>query len=151
QDRLLELLQITAGLKPELVNKPAPSFSVRLQRVGLATRRVERAHQQSARPLPQRLARDESLQFGNELVRVPQIKVSLPPPFKVLQWQLVEALRFDMCDLPPRPLSEGRTAPERQRPAEGLCCFDGVVGPEFPPARLKQPLELDGVDVFLVD
>jgi hypothetical protein len=51
ENRLLELLQLTAGLDPELVDQPAASLAVDGKRVSLTAGAVEGEHQLPPQPL----------------------------------------------------------------------------------------------------
>ena len=69
EDRLLELLEAGARLDPELVEQGGARRPVRVERLGLAARAVEREHQLGAERLAQRVLGDERLQLPDELGR----------------------------------------------------------------------------------
>ena len=57
EDLALELVQVRAGLEPDLVHQPGTSRAVGLERLGLASVAVQREHELAARTLAQRVAR----------------------------------------------------------------------------------------------
>ena len=67
QDRLLELLELTARLEAELVPEHVASLAVGLERIGLPAGSVQRQHQLCMNALPQRVDGHERLQLGHEL------------------------------------------------------------------------------------
>ncbi len=56
EDRLFEPLQLGRRVDAELLDERLPCLAVRLERLGLTSRAVEREHQLAAQALPQRVA-----------------------------------------------------------------------------------------------
>src|SRR4029079_10452321 len=67
EDRLLELAQLAAGLDPELVHERAARVLVGAERLGLAPRAVQRAHELAAQALAQRVLGDQLLELGHDI------------------------------------------------------------------------------------
>ncbi len=126
-----------AGLDPELVEEGCARCPVRVERLGLAARAVEREHQLRSERLTQRMLGDERLELRHELRRAAGGEVCLDP--------LLD--RRDALFLEPRCLErklaigERRTAPERQRLAQELGGLRGLALP-----RLRDEL-VEGADV----
>ena len=79
QYRPLELLQALAGLEPELLGERAPSLVVEAQSVRLSAGAVQREHELTARPLPQRVLGDETLQLGNDVSVATESQLGIEP------------------------------------------------------------------------
>src|SRR5437764_7037030 len=79
QDRLLELLKIAAGLEPELLDQPASRGSIALERVGLATRSVQREHQLSGEALARGMLVDERLELPDQLCVLAERELRVNP------------------------------------------------------------------------
>ena len=67
QDRLLELLELLAGLEPELVREYALGLAIRAERFCLTPRAIEREHQLAAQALPERMLGDERAQLADQV------------------------------------------------------------------------------------
>ena len=72
QDRLLERAQVAAGLDADLVDQPATSGTVTLERFGLPAVTVQRQHQLTSRALIEWLRRQRALEIRDELVMTPE-------------------------------------------------------------------------------
>ena len=57
----MQLLEIGAGLDPELLDERAPSVLVGVQCFRLSAGAIERKHQMRAEPLPNRILADQGL------------------------------------------------------------------------------------------
>ena len=77
EDLPLEALEALARLEPELLGEHTAALLVRVQRFGLTAGAVEREHELPARPLAERLLRDERLQLRDELVVSPKLEEGL--------------------------------------------------------------------------
>ena len=75
----MQLLEVGAGVDPELVDKQPTTFLVGGERVGLATRAIERKQQLAAQPLPQRVLTGQSLELRYERSVAAAREVSLDP------------------------------------------------------------------------
>src|SRR5262249_57763871 len=67
EDGAVEPLQRRARLDAELVDECAPGVEIRLERLGLAARAVERQHQLAAQPFAERVLPDEGLELAGEI------------------------------------------------------------------------------------
>ncbi len=94
KDRLLEPAQLGVWLEAELVVEELPERSVRLECVGMATRAVEGDHELRAKPLVERVERDERLQLAYGLGLAPHREHCLEARFERFEPQPVEP-----CDL----------------------------------------------------
>ena len=79
EDLALEPLQLRARLDTQLVHERAPRPLIRVQRLRLSARPVEREHQLSAQTLAKRVPRDERLQLGDQVVVPAKRQVGLDP------------------------------------------------------------------------
>ena len=115
------------------------------QRLRLAARPVEGDQLLRAEAFPQRVARDEHFEFGDELGVAAAIEVCVDPGLQAGEIQLVEPGGFGPRE---RLLKLGQwlSAPERKRLAEQLRRECGVPGCVCCFAFEPQALEPDGVD-----
>ena len=129
QDRLLELAQLAAGLDPELVDERAARVLVGAERLGLAPRAVQRAHELAAQALAQRVLGDQRLELGHD-VAAPEREVGLDAIRGRLQAQLLEPLGR-------APVRTGRA---RGRPGPGRATAPGRRGtPPLPWRACPRP------------
>ena len=143
---LLELPQLGARLDPELVER-GPRVAVRLQRLRLPARAVQREHQLAAQPLAMRMLRDQRLQLADELGVPAQRQVGLDPLLERRQPQLLEPAALDPRERLLAELRQRRAAPQRQRLAQQPRRTLGVGV-----ARLgDEPLEARQVDQLRLD
>ena len=144
QHRLLELAKPWTGLDAELVDERWRACPVRLERLGLPARPVEREHQQSARALAQRVLRHERLRFApTASAWRPHASSASRRRSRASSAQLVEPRRHLLEDTAPRP---GRRAPGRARaraprPSSSAASASRPVL-EGDAAVVRQPLEL---------
>src|SRR5918995_529927 len=66
QDPLVEPLQLRGGIDPQLLGQHRPGRLIHPQRISLATRAVQRHHQQPPQPLPSRIGRHQPLQLPHQ-------------------------------------------------------------------------------------
>nr|WP_246086001.1 hypothetical protein [Pseudonocardia hydrocarbonoxydans] len=90
-DRLLQAAQLRAGVDAQLVAQQVAAGAGGAQRVGLAPGAVQREHQRSPQPLPQRVHRHQRLQLGDRRVRTAGREQGLDVPFQRHDPQLGEA------------------------------------------------------------
>ena len=121
QDPPLELSQVRPRLQPELLRELVPSGLEYRKRVRLPAGAVEREHQLTPQPLPQRISIDEPLELGHELsgraereLRVRQLlerrqSPLLEPPALAARKRLVEHI----CE--GRPSPDGQRQPQQPR------------------------------------
>ena len=79
QDRSFELLELATGLEPELVDQPTPRDAVALERVGLATRSVQREHQLTDKALAQGMLVHERLELPDQPCVLAQRELRVDP------------------------------------------------------------------------
>jgi len=79
EDRLLELAELGPRLDPELGDERLAGRAVRVERVDLPPRPVEREHQLLARTVAQRVLRHERLELGNQLSVAAESEVGVDP------------------------------------------------------------------------
>jgi len=118
EDLLMQLLQLRTRLETELVNERAPRGVVRVERLGLAARVVEREHQLDAQPLPQRVLPDERLQLGDELGVATAGELRVDPVLEHCEAELLEPPHLGGCEELERDVREGLAAPEVERRAQ---------------------------------
>ena len=115
EDPALEGLELLAGLEPELVHEPAPRLLERLERVGLATRAIQRQHQLGREALAQRVLAERGRQPPGR-VNVPALgELALEPPFQRDQAQLFEPRDLALRERLEGEIRQRRPAPQRQR------------------------------------
>ena len=117
QDPALELTQMLRGLDAELVGELLPERLVRVERLGLAARPVERQHQLLPQPLPQGVARGERVELGNEHRMPAERQICVDPLLEEPEPHLLEPGGFGRRERLVQ-LGERRPAPERQRLCE---------------------------------
>ena len=119
QDRALELLQLLARLRAQLVDERLARGGVGGERVRLPTGAVERKHELRAKALAERLLRDELLELGDHLGLPAEREVGVDPALERLEAQLAEMGRSGRGRLAGQ-VGERRAAPQRERFAQGL-------------------------------
>ena len=117
EDRGLEASDRLARLEAELVER-RPVGVVGAERVGMATRGVERAHEELAGPLAQRVLADERLELRDDVGRPPELDVGGDPLVTGDQPELVEAPGLTLRPFLEGELGERRAAPEFERVQE---------------------------------
>ena len=113
QDRPLQLLQLRARLGPELLDECPASRGVRVQRVGLPTRPVQREHEVPAQPLAERVLGDQRLELCDELAVPPEREIGVDPILDGREPALVEVSGVRVHRLAGE-VGECRAAPERE-------------------------------------
>jgi hypothetical protein len=79
EDRSFESLKLAARLEPKLVDQPTPSEPIALERVGLATRSVEREHQLTDQRLARGMLVDERLELADQLSVLAERELGVDP------------------------------------------------------------------------
>ena len=120
EDLSLELLQGGARLDPQLVDKCPSAVGVNGERVCLATRPVQGEHQLAAKPLAERLGRDDALKLGQQLAVVAKLELCLEPLLKRHVTEGLEAGQFGSSDAGVAQLGQRRSPPQRKRVAQQL-------------------------------
>ena len=81
EDRTVELVQRRPGVDPQLVDQGFARGGVHIERLGLASRPVQREHQLTAQALSQRVLARQLLQFPDEAAIVTTAEVGIDPVF----------------------------------------------------------------------
>jgi hypothetical protein len=123
------------------------------ERVGLTARRVQRAHELAAQPLPQRMLGGQLLDLGNELGATAECQVGVDPVLGRGQPQLGEPGDRARGERRVGHVGQGRSAPQPQRITEqvgrGGLVSGGTAAPGQPgPRRGGEPLERPRVDLL---
>ena len=79
EDRALQILQLAPGFDPELVDQPAARLLIARQRLGLATRSVQREHQLRLQALSQRMLAREHLKLADQRCVAAEREVRVDP------------------------------------------------------------------------
>ena len=110
-DRAVQLLERRAGLDAELGQERAPRVLVRLRRVALPPRPVEREDQLPPQTLAQRVRGNERLQLGHERVVVAELELGVDQVLACDQTQLFEPVRLGRGERLVGDIEERRAAP----------------------------------------
>jgi hypothetical protein len=137
QDRPLELLQRPPRLESELLDEGVAALAIDVERLGLATRPVEREHQLSPEAFSKRLLSHEQLQLGDELGVPASPQISVDPVLETGQAKLLQA-----CDLVPGEPLIGELGQRRPAPL----CKRLVQLARLPQALSTRDVELVGLD-----
>ena len=117
QDRELQRLEGARRLDAELVVEGSPEALVRGERLGLATRAVERDDQLPMKALAQRVLRCESVEFARHVGMPAGGEVGVDALLEAAEAQLLEMSALDARE-GLGELGESRTAPQLERVGE---------------------------------
>ena len=95
EDRVLQLLERGRRLDAELPVERAPEPLVRLERLGLAPRAVEREDQLPVEPLAERMLRGQRLELSDHVDVAARRQVGLDPVLEAAEAQLLEVRALD--------------------------------------------------------
>ncbi len=115
QDRVVQIAQRRSGLDADLLDQRRSRLPVGLQRLGLAARAVEREHALRLQSLAQRVARDEHLEFREDLAMAARRQVAVDRTLGRGQVQLLEAADLVGRERLPCDVGERCPAPQRER------------------------------------
>src|SRR6266516_5594947 len=115
EDFPLELLQLWAGLEPELLAERPAGLAVRLQRVRLPAGAVEGAHQLSLQPLAEWVFADELLELRDDLGVAACGEIVLDAVLEHGEPLFLEAAARLVRESLISQVEEWRPTPERQR------------------------------------
>ncbi len=147
QDRPLELAQLRTRVEAELLVEQLLALAIHVQCLGLATRPVQRAHEERARPFLKRVRPHERLQLGDELGTTAEIELRLDATFDRVLTQLAEARRLRLDEGLVLEVGERRAPPERERRAQRCGTRPRVCAR----GAREQPLELVQVELIRCD
>ena len=117
EDRPFQLLELSAGLEPELLDERASCILVGGERVSLSSGAIEGEHQLRPRALPEWVLLHERFELGNEVVVAAKSEVAVDPvhergePFLPSRSTSLRANDSNMT-------SAAGASPERERLAE---------------------------------
>src|SRR5262249_12541473 len=111
----LEVLDRLARFQTEPIGQKAPQLLVAIERFRLAARAVERQHELSAQPLPQRMLGYEGLELADQVRMAGQRKVGFDSLLEDGQPQVLESGDLTLRERLVRDVGEGRSTPQRER------------------------------------
>jgi hypothetical protein len=114
------------GLDAELLDEKPACLAVRRQGLGRSACAVQGEHQPAGQPLVQRVFGEQPLQLTDELGVPPHGEVDVDAPLERNQASFLESRRLCLR-VPARQTVEGRSAPQRERVAQGLPGLDEEV------------------------
>ena len=112
QDLRLDLLELGAGLDPELVDEAGACILVHLQGLGLPARTIQREHQLSAEGLSERMLGDEGFELADHIALASELEVGVDPLAADDEPQLLEASDLCLREVVECELGQSGTAPE---------------------------------------
>ena len=146
EDRFVEVAQFAPGLDAELLHQKLTPGAVRLERLGLATRAVEREHQLCAQP-PRRVLRDQPLKLADDIGMPAESEVGLDSLLECAQPRLFKPGDLRLGERLVREIRERRTAPQGERLAQ-----QHRGRRRLRPLRVRyQPFEASEVDLLRID
>ena len=120
EDLALELLELGAGLEPELFFESSARVLVALERLGLAARAIKREHQLPAQPLAGRMLGDQGLELGDERGMATERQIGLDAVLERHQPLLLEPGDLVLREGLVSEVGQRRPAPQVQRLGQGL-------------------------------
>ena len=114
----MQLLQERARLDAERVDERLATQPIRLERLRLSARPVEREHQLAAEALPQRMLADERLEIADELAVTAEGELGLCALLLEREPELLQPTDLALCERLVRKLRQRLAAPERKRVAQ---------------------------------
>src|SRR5580765_3900713 len=112
EDRALQLAELPAWLEAQLVGQHSPRDVIRLERLLLPARAVQREHVLLAQAFPVGLLGDQPLELADERTVLAQRQASLVPKLERTQPRVVERARFCDSQRLIREIGQSRTAPQ---------------------------------------
>ena len=142
EDHPVERAGLGGGLESPLLDERMPRRLVGVERLLLPPRPEVRKHQETAEPLAIRVLRGQPGGVGNHVVVPAELDLGLDAILERRQPELVEPRDLPLEEALVREVGEWRSAPERQRVAEGGRALGGRQRPRI----MDEPLEAAGVD-----
>ena len=137
----MQLLQLTARLDTQPLNKRAPPFLVGLERVRLPAAAVEGKHQLAAQPLAERMLGHEPVEVADELGAASELELGGDPPLEREQPSLLEPLRLGGRERRVLKIRERASTPKAKRLAQAVVCARRVACRRGSAPLLEQRLE----------
>src|SRR5919108_916057 len=100
-------------LQAELLAKQDAPIAEGGERVCLAACAVEGEHQLTAQALPQRVSRDEGLEFRDQPIAVAEGELRVDALLRRLEGELLQALDVRLCERLVLHVGQGASAPQR--------------------------------------
>ena len=143
QDLRLEPLELRAGLDAELLDEPCARVLIRVERLRLPARAVERQHELAAERLAERVLANERLELAHDVTVPAELEIRLDPLLVRDESQLLEP-----ADLGLREVARTRTRPAqepRQSDERLLEQRTPLLGarPSRVPSRTLEPTRVD--------
>ena len=142
EDHPVERAGLGGGLEAPLLVERAARRLVGVERLLLPPRPDVRKHQEAAEPLAIRVLRGQPGGVGNHVVVRAELDLGLDAILERRQPELVEPRDLPLEEALVREVGERRSAPQRQRVAEGGRALGGRKRPRI----VDEPLEAAGVD-----
>jgi hypothetical protein len=136
----MQALQFGPRFDPDLLDQDRAGIAERLQRLGLSSRSVQRAHPQRVQPLAQRMASDELVEAHGCLVVSAGLDVGPDRLLADVQPQVLEPAQLRGREWFVDHFKQWAAAPQRQRPP-GSRPVPIAAG-----SRVGQALEVGDVD-----
>ena len=115
EDPPLQLVQLRAGLEPQLVDEPPAERAEGVERVRLAPGAIERQHQRGDQALVPRMRGHQRFQLRDELRPAAGRELRLHPRLERAQPQLLQPLRLGAAERQVEQVGPRRAAPQRER------------------------------------
>ena len=147
EDRLLELLELGAGLEPELLVEGAAGIPVTLEGLGLAAGTVEGEHQLTAQPLACRMLCDQDVELTDQGAMAAERQVGLDSVFERVQAQLLEPADLVLGEGLVGEVRQRRPTPETQRLPQGLRGAAVITALDCLAPRSGEALKPIGIDL----
>src|SRR5438034_6114150 len=112
EDCLVDLAQIGPRLEAKLVGQRASCILVRVERIGLASRPIQRQHQLRAEALGVWMLANEGLDLRNDLEVMPERELGVDPVFERAASQLFESRDLRLRRVQVGKVGKGATPPE---------------------------------------
>ncbi len=146
QDHHLQGTRLGRGLEAPLLVERAPGGLVRVERILLTSRPVQRQHGEPTNALAVGVEGMERRRGGDRLVVTAELDLGLEPVLECRQTHLVEARDLGLQERLEGEVGERRPAPERQRVRERRRALGRRQGRRIPDETLEAP-RVDGAGV----
>ena len=100
------------------MDEEPPRVAIEIERLGLATRAVQRQHELGPERLAERMLTDERLQLADELRRAAEGEVGVDAALERDEPKLLEPWDLGLRERLARQVGKSRSAPETERLAE---------------------------------
>ena len=151
EDRLLQMLELRSGIKPQLGAQCPDGVAVGIQRLALSSRAIQGEHELSAHALAQGLGGYELLELGHQLGAAAQREVGLDPIFDGGSAQVLQARDLGRREWLERDVGQRRATPLLERGPQPRGGTLGSAGCKRPPAVLAQAFEPCQVELVTLD